>query len=139
MRNNPRHHRGDTPDRRDTAAPSWPLPKAEPAMVRAITVALALLASLGFSWAADVDPDTIVLLALVLPPLAAVAQGLWTRYAVTANAKVVARVTTQGQVVAGDAAVIPTGTELGARQTATGTRLEPVAVKPELATDTVAH
>lgn len=121
------------------------LPQAEPAMVRAIVVALLLLASLGFSWAADVDPETITAWAVALGFLVPILQGLWTRYGSTANAKVVARVTTGGQVVAGDAAVIPTGTELAVRTTrapmsdGTITQVDAVPIKPNLAHDTLPY
>lgn len=123
------------------------LPQAEPAMVRAVVVALAFLASLGIGWAADVDADTITVWALVLGGALPVLQGLWTRYGVTANAKVLARVTSDRRVVAGDAAVEPTGTEVDQPQAALGTGeagvyyhverparvVAAVVVKPELA------
>lgn len=87
-----------------------PTIKAEPAMVRAVATVLALLASFGLTWAADVTPEQQALIVAALTILAPLLQGLWTRYAVTANAKVVARVSTsQGAVVAGEAALAPTG------------------------------
>lgn len=94
--------------------PSKPIPflQAEPTLVRAVTVALAFLASLGIGWAADVDADTIATWAIVAGVALPILQGLWTRYVVTPNAKVLARVTTSGRVIAGDAAVEPTGTEV---------------------------
>lgn len=96
-----------------TTRKPFTLPEAEPALVRGIAVALALLASLGIGWAADVEADTITVWALAIGPLIPILQALWTRYAVTPNAKVVARVSrSQGTVVAGDAAEVPTGHEL---------------------------
>lgn len=89
-----------------------PFPKAEPALVRGVVMALAFLASLGASWAADVDGQTITMLALGLGLLLPILQGLWTRYVVTPKAQVLAQVTATGRVVAGDAAVEPTGTEV---------------------------
>lgn len=86
--------------------------EANPAMVRAVTVAVAFLASLGIGWAANVDGDTIATWAIVAGVVLPILQGLWTRYVVTPNVKVLARVTTDGRVVAGDAAVEPTGTEV---------------------------
>lgn len=62
------------------------------------------------------------------------------RPAVTANAKVIARVTNDGKVVAGDAAVTPTGTELAAQRHADApTVVGPVEVKPSLATDVLPY
>lgn len=87
--------------------------QADPAMVRAIVVAVfVLLAALGIGWAADPSPELVGALVVLGAPLVALMQGLWTRYAVTANAKVIARVTTAGDVVAGDAAAQPTGAGL---------------------------
>lgn len=64
---------------------------------------------------------------------------VWVRSGVTANAKVIARVTTAGGVVAGDAAVTPTGTPLETGGT-TGSRIiEPVVVKSELVAGTRGH
>lgn len=69
--------------------------------------------------------DAIGLLALVL----------WAVPSVTPNAKVLTRVTTDGAVVAGDAAVVDTGTELGVVQDPSGAPLAGyVAVNPELVT-----
>lgn len=68
---------------------------------------------------------------------------VWARPSVTANAKVIARVTNDGKVVAGDAAVTPTGTELGV-DPGQGTpgdppALLPVGIKPGRATDTLPY
>lgn len=119
----------------DKPATGLSLPEAEPAVVRGIVVGLALLASLGIGWAADVDADTITLWALVVGPLVPVLQALWTRYGVTANAKVVARVSTStGTVVAGDAALVPTGRELvlTGEELAGAPVLQDVTVRPDL-------
>jgi hypothetical protein len=92
--------------------------ETNPAIVRGVTVALALLAAGGISWAADVPRETIELVAYVVGVLAPVVVGLWTRFAVTPNAKVVTRYSvTDGTVVAGDAAAFPTGEEVDTRAT----------------------
>lgn len=122
-----------------------PFPKAEPALVRAVTVALAFLASLGVSWAADVDKGTVTTIAVVLGVLLPILQGLWTRYVVTPKAQVLAQVTASGRVIAGDAAVEPTGTEVDqpkvrhqgtsehpVRYSGPAPTIAAVAVKPEL-------
>lgn len=87
--------------------------ESEPALVRGVVLAvLGLLATLGVSWGANVDKETlgaIVGFVVVVMPLV---QGLWTRFAVTSNKKVVAQVTSDGAVVAGDASTLPTGLEL---------------------------
>ncbi|WP_228941857.1 hypothetical protein [Nocardioides sp. Leaf374] len=100
-----------TPKRRARGGRRKKLTKAqaEPALVRAIAMVLALLASLGLGWAADLDAETVATVVVVVGP---VVQWLWTRYAVTPNAKVIARTTTDGQVVAGEAATAPAGTVL---------------------------
>lgn len=109
------------------------LPEAEPAVVRGIVVAVALLASMGVGWAADVDADTITVWALAAAPLVPILQALWTRYATVPNAKVVARVSkSQGVVVAGDAAVTPTGDELETYAAPGAPAVTQVRVRPEL-------
>lgn len=106
--------------------------EGNPTVVRGAVVAvLTLLAGLGVTWAADVDSatvDAVVVLLGVLSPLVAT---LWARYAVTPNAKVVARVTTEGDVVAGDASTVVTGQVLKVRDTLVGPTVEPVNVDPE--------
>lgn len=94
-----------------------PVRKTEPALVRGAVVAvLALLASLGVTWAANVSKDTletIVVVAVVVIPLA---QAAWTRYGVVARGLVLARLSaSQGTVVAGEAATARTDTPLPAR------------------------
>lgn len=97
-----------------------PARKAEPALVRGAVVAvLGVLAALGFAWA-DVDKGTLEVIVGVLVVGLPLLQAAWTRYGVTANAKVLARVsTTTGAVVAGEAATVSTGHQL---PTAPGTR-----------------
>lgn len=75
--------------------------------------------------------DAVGLLALVL----------WARAGVTPNAKVIARVTTTGAVVAGDAASTPTGTELTvAPYAGAPVTTAPLIVKPALVDpDYVSH
>jgi hypothetical protein len=97
-----------------------PLFKAEPAMVRAVVMVLGLLAWLGFGWAADVDQETITSVAIVAGLLVPIVQGLWTRFVVTPSAQVAVKVTPSGRVIAGDAAVEPTGTEVDQPQAALG-------------------
>lgn len=87
--------------------------EAEPTMVRAAVVAvLGLLATVGVSWAAELDKDTIGAIVGVVLVVVPLVQGWWTRRAVTANRKVALRVTTSGAVVAGDASTLPTGLEV---------------------------
>lgn len=102
--------------------------QTEPSMIRAAVVAvLGLLASLGFSWAAHVDKGTLTAIVTVITVLLPIVQGIWTRYAVTANAKVVARVTTDGHVVAGEAALAPTGSRIPAMYpTTAGAQMVPM-------------
>jgi hypothetical protein len=104
--------------------------QAEPALVRAIAMVLALLASLGLGWAANLDAETVASVVVVVGPLV---QWLWTRYAVTPNAKVIARTTTDGQVVAGEAAVATTGSSIPAtKATPDADPLIRLAVQPGL-------
>lgn len=82
-------------------------------MLRGVVVAvLGLLATLGVSWAAELDKETIGAIVTVLVFVVPLVQAWWTRRAVTSNRKIVSRVTTAGEVVAGDASVLPTGTQL---------------------------
>jgi len=107
--------------------------QSEPALVRGAVVAvLALLASAGVGWATSVDATLVT---GVVVAVIALAQAVWTKFAVTANAKVLTRVTTDGRVVAGDAAVAPTGALVpvqggGGSTPVTGS----VPVRPELVT-----
>lgn len=108
--------------------------ESEPALVRGVVLAvLGLLATLGVSWAANVDKETlgaIVGFVVVVMPLV---QGLWTRFAVTSNKKVVLQVTGEGAVVAGDAATAPTGAAVPLEHTVAGAELAgPVRVDPTL-------
>lgn len=57
---------------------------------------------------------------------------LWARAGVTPNAKVITQVTTKGVVVAGDAAVMPTGDELDVSRAGDLALVDSVLVKPEL-------
>jgi hypothetical protein len=70
-------------DPRDTAL--WRLINLQPAVWRGLVVAvLALAATLGFEYAADL-PDNVMLLIIGILPIL---QALYTRKAVTPNAKV---------------------------------------------------
>lgn len=90
--------------------PKLPVTVTEPALVRGLTVALAMLASVGVGWAADVPAEDIALWASALAVIIPVVQALWTRYGVTPRKLVVAQVDRDGvHVIAGDAAVATTG------------------------------
>jgi hypothetical protein len=71
---------------------------------------LSLLASAGVAWAAEPSKETIAALVTVAAVVIPLIQALWTRFAVTANPKVIARLSTStGNVIAGPAAAAPTG------------------------------
>ncbi len=107
--------------------------ESEPAMIRGVVVAvLGLLTTLGVSWAAELDKDTIGAIVTVLVVLVPLAQALWTRFAVTANRKIVSRVTSRGTVVAGDAAAAPTGRPLEVVDTGATPAVAPVRIDPSL-------
>lgn len=110
-----------------------PATKTEPTLIRGAVVAvLSLLAALGVGWAADVSKDTIASIVVVASVLIPLVQAVWTRYAVTANAKVLARVSTSsGQVVAGDASTTVTGEALRVHGVG-GPPLVTAPVDPEL-------
>lgn len=111
--------------------------KTEPAVLRGVVVAvLTLLASLGVSWAADVDKETIAAIVTILGVLAPIAATLWTRFAVTPNSKVIARVSqSKDAIVTGDAAALRTGTVLATTGNLGGDAVqlnEPVVVSPRV-------
>lgn len=85
-------------------------PVAVRAAVIAVVVALVHVA-VALGWITTDQEATIV---GAVDAIAAVVAILWARAAVTPNAKVVARVTTGGEVVAGDASTVPTGETLEA-------------------------
>lgn len=110
----------------------------EPTRVRGLIVAgLGLLTTLGVGWAADVDKDVILAVATALSVVGPLVQAWWTRRAVVPAGAVVAQVTQGGAVVAGDAALAPTGEPLPVepRPIPSG-RSRPVLVVPELEVDT---
>lgn len=110
-----------------------PVTKGNPAVVRSVVVAvLGLLATLGVGWAADVPGEVVDALVTLLVVLGPVVAGLWIRFGVTPNAKVVSRVTTDGNVVAGDASTVVTGGVLTVRDTVVGPVVEPTHVDPKL-------
>lgn len=87
----------------------WRLVHLDPALLRGLVVALVLLlGGLGVSIATDV-PDTVV---TAIAAFLAIVQALWTRPAVTANARVVVAapdpVNRPGRVVAGEAVTTAT-------------------------------
>lgn len=108
--------------------------KTEPALYRGVVVAvLTLLASLGVSWAADPDRETIAALVALAAVTVPLLQAVWTRYAVTPVAKVVARVSTStGRVVAGEAATIQTGATVPVTVEPSGTLSAVAPVDPAL-------
>jgi hypothetical protein len=64
--------------------PKKNLTKTEPALIRgAVVGVLSLLAALGFSWAADVDKETIGAIVGVAAVVVPLVQAWWTRRAVT--------------------------------------------------------
>lgn len=106
--------------------------EGNPAMIRAgVVSALTLLAALGFRWAADVDRETVAAIVTLLAVGGPLVAGLWTRFAVTPNVKVVSRVTTEGDVVAGDAALAPTGDVLVVHESMGGPVVEPVKIRSD--------
>lgn len=109
------------------------LPKTatEPALIRAgIVAVLSVLATFGVKWAADVDKVQIEVLAAALPAVV-LAAGVLIRFAVTASAKVVARLSvSKDAVVAGPAAAVDTGTVLETFTTAEGRLVQPVPLTP---------
>ena len=74
--------------RRNVRAGLAGVAEADPAILRGVTVVVALLASLGVSWAAGVDVETIGLIATALTVLAPLVQAVWTRAAVFSPATV---------------------------------------------------
>lgn len=103
--------------------------KTEPALIRGLVVAfLALLSGVGFTWAANVDDKTLGLIVAVIVALIPVVQAIWTRFAVTANSKVVARYSvSQNAVVAGPASDLPAGERLAVIRHGEGEKaLQPV-------------
>lgn len=111
--------------------------EGNPSVIRSAVVAvLTLLAALGVTWAGDVDEATVSAVVTLLAVLAPLAAGLWVRFGVTPNAKVVSRVTTAGDVVAGDAAVAETGTPLPVHVGGNGTPVVlATSVRGELVSD----
>lgn len=113
--------------------------KANPALVRGLVVAvIGLLASFGLVRADVLDEAQLGYVVMIGTVVLPILQGLWTRYGVTPNAKVVAQVTAAGDVVAGDAAAITTGSVIATEPNLGGTGrqiAEPVVVKPELTGD----
>lgn len=98
----------------DDTKPDAPLSIVErqPLAVRAAAVAAvtALVHVLVVVGVVDADTETAIVGAV--DALGALVAVLWAIRAVTPNAKVIARVTTDGEVVAGDAAAAPTDTPL---------------------------
>lgn len=108
------------------------------AITAAVTAAVHAAVVLGLL---HIDKSAEAAIGAAVDAVGLVALILWSRVAVTANAKVIARVTNDGKVVAGDAAITPTGTELPAQvvETSGATIVGRVAVKPGLAADVLPH
>lgn len=111
-----------------------PKAKTEPAIIRGVVVAaLSVLAALGFDWADDVPKQTVTSVAIVLAFLAPIVTAVWTRFAVTPNAKVIARLSvSKGTAVAGDAATDPAGWELETERRAGATMVQPVTLRSDV-------
>lgn len=109
----------------------------EPLAIRAaVTAAVTAVVHVAVVLGAPLSTEAELAIGGAIDTIGLVVLLLWTRPNVTANAKVIARVTNAGAVVAGDAAVTPTGTELAAtRHADRATVLGEVEVKPGLATD----
>jgi hypothetical protein len=112
--------------------------QTEPAVVRGLVVAvLTLLSAMGIAAASDPSRETIAALVTVASVVIPLIQALWTRFAVTANDKVIARLSTStGNVIAGPAAAAPTGSVVRIESLPTGDptrgdhgRVEAVAVE----------
>lgn len=115
-----RHHQRHEPSSAPTTSPH------EPAVKRGVIIAvLTLLASLGIGWAADPSAETIGAIATVAGFLVPILQGLWTRFAVTPNAQVLAQVKPSGEVVAGEAAPVTTGAPVAVSVEAVAPPTEP--------------
>lgn len=125
--------RGVDPEGREVHSPI-PLPKREPAAIRAAVVAAVTAVVHTLVVLGVVDVETERALVPVIDVVGLVVAVLWIRFGVTANAKVVARVSTStGTVVAGDAAAIETGSVIALAPTITGSAAqvdEPVVVSP---------
>lgn len=109
----------------------------EPLVIRAaVTTAVTAVVHVAVVLGLGLSQEAELAIGGAVDALGLVVVLLWSRPSVTANAKVIARVNNDGQVVAGDAAVTPTGTELPAQRTAAGaTIVGRVAVKAGLATN----
>lgn len=106
----------------------------EPAVIRGIVVSiLTVLAALGLSWAGAVDDETVDAIVLLIGAAAPVLATVWARFKVTPTAKVVARVTTTGDLITGEAAdagpgyLVPPDVDTFGRPVVTA-----VSVRPDL-------
>lgn len=135
MRNRPRPN---LPDPGRERRPALSVVKSQPAVVRGAIVAVVTAVVHVLVVAGVVDHDTEKSLAPLIDALGFALAIVWIRYGVTPNAKVVARVSTsEGVVVAGDAATVTTGATIPARGvTVTGEPvLAPIPVDPSLVPD----
>lgn len=108
------------------------LTEREPIVVRggAVGVITAALHVAVVAGVIDVDEEASI--AAAIDAIGVVVLLVLARMSATPNAKVISRVTTEGGVVAGDAAVVATGTPLEV-DTAPGLAgVESVPVKPDL-------
>lgn len=110
------------------------LAEREPLAIRAaITAAVTALVHVAAVYGL-VAKDQEVAIGTAIDVVGALVLVIWARAGVTGNAKVITQVTNEGTVVAGDAAVTPTGTELDVATPAGSMfpKVQPVPVKPAL-------
>lgn len=110
---------------------SMSLTEREPLAVRAAVVALLTTVVHVLAVRGIVDDNTEDAIAGVVDAIGLIVLLFLARPAVTSNAKVLARVTTSGDIVAGDAAVEATGNDVAAIGPS-GDVLAQVVVRPEL-------
>lgn len=109
------------------------LVEREPVAIRAVVVALVTAVVHVGVVAGVVDKDLEMALVPVIDLAGVLIAILWARRGATANAKVITRVNTDGEVVAGDASTVPTGATVAVRDRHTGEPVvTPVPVDPEL-------
>lgn len=113
----------------------------EPLAVRAaVTAAATAVVHVAFVILGDAGSDTELAIGSAIDAAGLVALLLWTRPRVVPAAKVIARVTSRGRVVAGEAAEQPTETVLAVDPPYTDEQGRPdVTVRPELLADPHGH
>ena len=108
----------------------------EPLAIRAaVTTAVTAVVHVAAVLGLPLDQAAELAIGAAVDAVGLVVLLVWTRPNVTANAKVIARVTNDGTVVAGDAAAISTGSVIATAPNLGGTAPqldEPVVIKPGL-------